>query len=53
MWVFFVFIFRILFFQNDAVVFYEEYNGMQFDNLDTHKCTLLYVDKIESVSFEI
>ncbi|PAV56727.1 hypothetical protein WR25_04996 isoform A [Diploscapter pachys] len=34
----------------DAVVFYEEYNGMQFDNLDTHKCTLLYVDKIESLT---
>ncbi|VDK72507.1 unnamed protein product, partial [Cylicostephanus goldi] len=36
--------------QNDAVVFFEEYNGMQFNSLETNQCKLLFVDRIECAS---
>ncbi|VDM69435.1 unnamed protein product, partial [Strongylus vulgaris] len=36
---------------NDAVVFFEEYNGMQFNSLEPNQCKLLFVDRIECVSF--
>ncbi|CAB3411216.1 unnamed protein product [Caenorhabditis bovis] len=32
---------------NDAVTFYEEYNNCQFNDLEPHKCVLLFVDRIE------
>ncbi|CAJ0606797.1 unnamed protein product [Cylicocyclus nassatus] len=35
---------------NDAVVFFEEYNGMQFNSLETNQCKLLFVDRIECAS---
>ncbi|VDP09369.1 unnamed protein product [Heligmosomoides polygyrus] len=35
---------------NDAVVFYDEFNGIRFNSLEPNKCTLLFVDRIECVS---
>ncbi|PIO64811.1 BRCA1-associated protein 2 [Teladorsagia circumcincta] len=36
---------------NDAVVFYDEFNGTQFNSLEPNRCRLLFVDKIECVRF--
>ncbi|XGW08130.1 hypothetical protein V3C99_010886 [Haemonchus contortus] len=35
---------------NDAVVFYDEFNGTQFNSLEPNRCRLLFVDKIECAS---
>ncbi|KAL6734892.1 hypothetical protein Aduo_005383 [Ancylostoma duodenale] len=35
---------------NDAVVFYEEFNGIQFNSLEPNQCRLLFVDRIECAS---
>ncbi|KHJ75887.1 zinc finger, C3HC4 type, partial [Oesophagostomum dentatum] len=35
---------------NDAVVFFEEYNGVQFNSLEPNRCKLLFVDRIECAS---
>ncbi|VDO30668.1 unnamed protein product [Haemonchus placei] len=37
---------------NDAVVFYDEFNGTQFNSLEPNRCRLLFVDKIECVRVE-
>ncbi|VDL81826.1 unnamed protein product [Nippostrongylus brasiliensis] len=35
---------------NDAVVFYDEFNGTRFNSLETNQCRLLFVDRIECAS---
>ncbi|CAJ0931444.1 unnamed protein product, partial [Mesorhabditis belari] len=34
---------------HDCVIFYEEYNGQHFNSMEPYKCSLLFVDKIETV----
>lgn len=37
-------------FQTDAFSFYQEYNGLKFNSLENAFCTLLFVERIETVS---
>lgn len=39
--------------RNDTVVFYEEFNGTQFNSLEPNQCRLLFVDRIECVSYVV
>ncbi|KAK6738860.1 hypothetical protein RB195_020761 [Necator americanus] len=35
---------------NDAIVFYEDFNGTRFNSLEPNQCRLLFVDRIECAS---
>lgn len=35
---------------HDCVVFFEEFNGQQFNSMEPNRCSLLFVDRIESVA---
>ncbi|CAJ0565646.1 unnamed protein product, partial [Mesorhabditis spiculigera] len=37
---------------HDCVIFYEEYNGQEFNWVDAHRCTLLFVNRIETADDE-
>uniref|UniRef100_A0A1I7X9M7 RING-type domain-containing protein n=1 Tax=Heterorhabditis bacteriophora TaxID=37862 RepID=A0A1I7X9M7_HETBA len=35
---------------NDTVVFFEEFNGIQFNSMEPNRCVLLFVDRMECAS---
>jgi len=39
------------FFQSDATAFYHQYNDVEFNSIEAEKCTLLFVERIETVIY--